>query len=541
MYKEIDLKEIEEFKENSILIVTATDLETKILHENITPLNKGEKIFRFYYKEKTFYLGRFGNYICFHIQCGTMGSIGISSSIVTIKDSLTLLKSKITIMIGIAYGIDEKKQKIGDVLIAESIIPYDYKKVTPTEITYRATPAPTSKLLLDRLKNIREWEYPLKDGNSKKIISPIFSGEELINNIKRRKEIQKINSEAKGGEMEGAGLYAAANGQTEWILVKGICDFADGNKDTNKDQNQRIAMNAATSLCLELFNSKNAFESINLYSIRNNKKTTLNANIEKSNILFDIYDIKKEKYYLERNKDLELISALDFFSIWISGKSGRGKSVSIVRNLIINNIEYIPISLANCINLNINDFFYEIYLELTEIINPNEAIEANKNFRESVKNINKLLEKKYKEKIIIIVIDEIPLGNDDYFKEFVKSICSLFISSNLKNPKVKIKYILSSIHSPEEHIPEYQTKVKENINFICYENWDEKELNDLLSILEGELLISIPKEKKEKLVKESKGSPRWIKNVIKNIFILGDINNENIDKAIARTNEQKIM
>jgi nucleoside phosphorylase len=39
---------------------------------------------------------------------------------------------------------------------------------------------------------------------------------------------------AIGGEMEGVGLAAAAERERcEWILVKGICDWADGEKSDN--------------------------------------------------------------------------------------------------------------------------------------------------------------------------------------------------------------------------------------------------------------------------------------------------------------------
>lgn len=265
MYQEIKFSDVENLINQAILIVTATDLETKTLHRHIKPVYKDGKILKCFFENKTYYIGLFGEYCCFHVQCGTMGSIGISSSIVTVRDSISIIKPKITIMIGIAFGIDNKTQEIGDVIVAESIVPYDYKKITPENTIIRSTPVPTSSLLLDRFKNVRGWEFPLENRNAEKIISPVFSGEELINNIERRNELEKINSLAKGGEMEGAGLYTAANGTTEWILVKGICDFADGNKDLNKVKNQVTAMEAATSICLEVFSSVNSFEHIGLF------------------------------------------------------------------------------------------------------------------------------------------------------------------------------------------------------------------------------------------------------------------------------------
>jgi len=67
------------------------------------------------------------------------------------------------------------------------------------------------------------------------------------------------------GEMEGSGLYAAAQeSKIDWGLVKGISDFADGNK---KDEDQPIAARNAASFVLHVIqfvfnndhNVKNSF------------------------------------------------------------------------------------------------------------------------------------------------------------------------------------------------------------------------------------------------------------------------------------------
>ena len=55
-----------------------------------------------------------------------------------------------------------------------------------------------------------------------------------------------ILGRAIGGEMEGAGVAAAAaRTKTEWILVKAVCDWADGQKH---DGYQEMAAAASASL-----------------------------------------------------------------------------------------------------------------------------------------------------------------------------------------------------------------------------------------------------------------------------------------------------
>jgi nucleoside phosphorylase len=93
--------------------------------------------------------------------------------------------------------------------------------------------------LLDRFRSgDNDWQYaPTHFGL-------VLSGEKLVDDLTFREWLLKIEPEAIGGEMEGAGLYAAArNAKVDWILVKAICDWADGTK--NDDAQQLAARNAA--------------------------------------------------------------------------------------------------------------------------------------------------------------------------------------------------------------------------------------------------------------------------------------------------------
>lgn len=60
-----------------------------------------------------------------------------------------------------------------------------------------------------------------------------------------------------GGEMEGVGLAAALSrtNNSNWIVVKAICDWADGNKGEDKENRQRIAAKNAIDFCKRLFNT----------------------------------------------------------------------------------------------------------------------------------------------------------------------------------------------------------------------------------------------------------------------------------------------
>ncbi len=72
----------------------------------------------------------------------------------------------------------------------------------------------------------------------------IVTGEKLVNDPEFRDALVKAEPEAIGGEMEACGLYiAAAAAKVDWIVIKAICDWGDGNKD---DKAQKlVAQNAA--------------------------------------------------------------------------------------------------------------------------------------------------------------------------------------------------------------------------------------------------------------------------------------------------------
>jgi nucleoside phosphorylase len=75
----------------------------------------------------------------------------------------------------------------------------------------------------------------------------ILTGEKLVDNIDFRNQLGQFEPEAVGGEMEGAGLYVACQDKkVDWILVKAICDWADGRKNRNKQKRQTLAANNAS-------------------------------------------------------------------------------------------------------------------------------------------------------------------------------------------------------------------------------------------------------------------------------------------------------
>ncbi len=148
------------------------------------------------------------------------------------------------IMVGIAFGRDAKKQGAGDVLVATEIVSYEQQRVGK-EVVHRATIPPSDPTLLNRFENALAWSFRRPDGSECVCRpGPILSGEKLIDDVQFKAALFAAFPQAIGGEMEGAGLCAAAIRGVPWILVKAVCDWADGNK--NKEHQPLAAASAAS-------------------------------------------------------------------------------------------------------------------------------------------------------------------------------------------------------------------------------------------------------------------------------------------------------
>jgi len=165
------------------------------------------------------------------------------------------------IMVGIAFGKDATKQEIGNVLVSERIIAYEPERVGATENEDRGSEHTAGSLLLNRFRNVVGWSFAAPDGRQCGFqAGPIVSGEKLVDNPEFKQTLFERFPAAIGGEMEGAGVAAAAERKRrEWIVVKAICDWGDGTKIKH---HQEFAAASAVALLEHVLNQVGALDSI---------------------------------------------------------------------------------------------------------------------------------------------------------------------------------------------------------------------------------------------------------------------------------------
>ena len=228
-----------------LLLVTVNPHETRALLEVFkqatgqaaVPMSIGDRVYRD--------LGLVNGTRCVH-ALSEMGSAGPGGSSQTVDKGIRALNPKAVIFVGIAFGVDKEKQKIGDILLARQIRLYDMQRVG-TDIIPRGDKVHSSTWLMNFFDGFAQtsWSTPPRVH-----AGLVLSADKLVDNLDYREQIRRLEPEAVGGEMEGAGLYVASqDAKVDWILIKAICDWADGHKATKmKIRQQTAAANAAAFL-----------------------------------------------------------------------------------------------------------------------------------------------------------------------------------------------------------------------------------------------------------------------------------------------------
>lgn len=212
----------------TILIATATDLESKVLfskaeEKGIKPTIKNFKTF------SAVSLGVIKNCDIYFVQ-SQMGSSGPGGSALTINDAIEQLEPDTVISLGIAFGSNSEKQKIGDVLVSTFVKCYEPERVGSEIITPRGSRMPANPTLINRC-NIAKLTWKMSAIHT----GLILSGEKLVDNSGFKQKLLELEPEAVGGEMEGAGICSVCYRKNiPWLIIKGICDWAE--EKNSKDQ-----------------------------------------------------------------------------------------------------------------------------------------------------------------------------------------------------------------------------------------------------------------------------------------------------------------
>jgi nucleoside phosphorylase len=201
-----------------ILLITATLTELKLLRDVVT--EKGIAINRFTSGTHTYFNFELGANDVYVFK-SEMGSVGSGGSIIAISEAISIIDPDFLIMVGIAFGLKQGKQSVGDILVSRQLWSYEPAKLIDGHEIPRGDKVTASTLLLDRFQiSSLDWD------KSNVEFGLIVSGEKLVNSKEHVDKLLRSEPEAIGGEMEGTGLLSVCEHEKKhWILVKAICDW----------------------------------------------------------------------------------------------------------------------------------------------------------------------------------------------------------------------------------------------------------------------------------------------------------------------------
>jgi len=155
------------------------------------------------------------------------------------------------VQLGMAFGIDPARQKVGEVLVSTALVPYDNRIVEadPDRAgAYRCDYSPANRAPA-RPALVELFRREQKRGGHPFAVSlgAMLSGAAIIRSSVFRNEllhgVPSGEDPIIGGEIEGVELLAAsvASDDPVWCIVKGISDFADGSQEGEFRSNRAIA------------------------------------------------------------------------------------------------------------------------------------------------------------------------------------------------------------------------------------------------------------------------------------------------------------
>ncbi len=234
----------------TVLILTANSIEQNILTRKLyqeinTNATREKKLCEIYADGCVYQFAAVRNVKIVHMHPDSTSSFTVGGSANAVRSALERFRPKLIVSLGVAFGIDAKKQHLGDVLLSSAVIPYDvFNKDTDGVITLRSKDKFSTHEALNAWNVlIRTPDFSLEKHEAERLslikrnlnfewhFGTMLSGGSVLSNKDKKQALlqaaKKIGEEKIiGGEMEGTGVYfECKKPDIPCIVIKGICDW----------------------------------------------------------------------------------------------------------------------------------------------------------------------------------------------------------------------------------------------------------------------------------------------------------------------------
>ncbi|XP_022809648.1 uncharacterized protein LOC111346641 [Stylophora pistillata] len=182
------------------------------------------------------------------------GSDVPGGSLSAAKDAISLLRPKATFSVGACSGLNNREVELGDVVVSSKLITAAHQ-------------TPPSRNIGNLIKHVADgWKAPFQNANE--CNAKVHCDGVVLSIPEVNKEIIDRHPEAIAVEMEGGGVFAAAHDfKTEWVVVKGITDFAN-ERQSSSEKWKQIACVMAASVVANILSDSVIFQDWPHYNAR---------------------------------------------------------------------------------------------------------------------------------------------------------------------------------------------------------------------------------------------------------------------------------
>lgn len=259
----------EKLNDCKVLVLTANYVEGVTVSRCLMAHNRVDRLERIIEDKQSYQFSKINNVPVVHIWPQRTSSFVENGSYDALEKALKRFKPEVVIAVGVAFGANPKKQRLGDVLVSDHLVLYDvFNKRTDNSMSLN--PDDTHNIGGEILAGCSFLER--KDGPSAYGLGdfrwykgPMASGGTVLSDSDEKTRlmdaINKMGYSIIGGEMEGNGIYRACQGKAPFILIKGICDWAinkNGWSFVTEDEDEQKDIKD----CVQALACKNAYSTL---------------------------------------------------------------------------------------------------------------------------------------------------------------------------------------------------------------------------------------------------------------------------------------
>lgn len=268
--KELNAK----LKQCKVLILTANYVEGVTVTRCLMQHNQTQSLERIVEDKHIYQFSRLHGVPVVHIWPQGTSSFTIHGSFKALTSAFKRFVPDCVFAVGVAFGADSVKQRLGDVLIGDHLVFYDsFNKITDGKLQLSADEVQLiGESILAGFPFLKDKKAPSKHqlGDFSWHLGSLLTGGTVLSDMTEKARLIRaanaIGREIVGGEMEGSGIYFACNGvdtEIPFTIIKGICDWGVnkngwGFVSDDKEKQDEIKD------CVQAFACENAFRTLSM-------------------------------------------------------------------------------------------------------------------------------------------------------------------------------------------------------------------------------------------------------------------------------------